>query len=94
MNENVKRVYVDTTVVLGNFDICDNRRCGTEMFWKAVRSGEIVAIVSDVLRNELKGDNVERALRFLATFPKTQIVQVLATTDSDDLAELYIRLVP
>jgi len=54
MQTKIKRVYVDTSVVLGMFDPDEMRREHTTVFWDAVRSGEIVAIVSDVLRDELK----------------------------------------
>jgi len=90
MESRRKRIYVDTSVVLGNFDIDETRRTGTERFWSAVRNGEIVAIVSDVLDGELKNDMMERVRDFLAALLKNQVEQTVATDESDDLAEQYI----
>ena len=90
MTKKIKRIYVDTSVVLGHFDIGDTRRHQTDVFWNAVRSGEIVAVVSDVLDSELKGNTVERVQRFLATLPKNQIERIVATDESAELAEQYI----
>jgi len=83
-------VDLDHAIVLGNFDIGESRQVGTKIFWDAVRNSEIVAIVSDVFRAELKDDNIDQALRFLATLPKNQIEQIIATDESDNLAEQYI----
>jgi hypothetical protein len=90
MHTGKKRIYVDTTVVLGNFDKGENRRRDTEVFWNAVRSGEIVAIVSDVMTGELKEDKIELVLHFLNELPESQIEQVIATQEAKDLAEAYI----
>ena len=90
MSERKKRIYVDTSVVLGNFDIDETRRQKTDVFWDAVRNDEIVAVVSNVLRGELKEDNIERALQFLEALPPNQIERIVATDESDDLAEKYV----
>ena len=85
-----KRICVDTSVVLGNFDICKTRRMETELFWNAVRNDEIIAVVSDVLDEELKRDMVERVQKFFAELPETQFERIVETDESDDLAEQYI----
>jgi predicted nucleic acid-binding protein len=90
MRTGKKRVYVDTSVVLGKFDVDESRRRDTELFWHAVRSGEIVAIASDVLRRELREDNVDRALRFLTALPRNQIEIITITDEAKELAERYI----
>ena len=90
MERKVKRVYVDTTVVLGNFDEGESRRQHTKEFWDAVRNGTIVAITSDVLRGELREDNIERASQFLATLPKNQLEQVAISEEARMLSEQYI----
>ena len=90
MYKKIKRVYVDTSVVLGRFDIDETRRQQTEVFWQAVQNGEIIAVLSNVLRNELKDDNVERVLRFFAELPESHIERIAATDESDNLAEQYI----
>ena len=81
MSERTKRIYVDTSVVLGNFDIGETRRLATDVFWNAVRSGEIVAIVSDVLRGELKDDVVERVLLFWHHCQKIRLSRALQQTN-------------
>jgi len=90
MSETNKRIYVDSSVVLGNFDIGEARRRDTEVFWNAVRSGEIIAIVSNVLDEELKEEHVEPVQRFFAKLPKSQISRIVAMEESDGLAEQYI----
>jgi predicted nucleic acid-binding protein len=89
MHAGKKRIYVDTTVVLGNFDKGENRRRDTTVFWNAVRSGEIVAIVSNVLDGELKQPS-EHVRDFIAELPQVQIERIVSTDESDDLAEQYI----
>jgi len=46
-----KRVYVDTSVVGGNFDREFEKL--TVPFWDAVCDGKIIAVLSDVLADEL-----------------------------------------
>ena len=46
--EKVKRIYVDTSIVIGRFDADESRKRKTELFWEAVQCGEVIAIVSDV----------------------------------------------
>ena len=88
--KKVKRVYVDTSVVLGNFDIDETRRMETELFWNVVRNGEIIAIVSDVLDGELKKNMVERVQNFFAELPETQFERIVITDEAKELAEQYI----
>ena len=90
MSERKKRIYVDTSVVLGNFDIDETRRLQTSVFWDAVRNGGVVAVVSDVLDEELKRDMVERVQNFFAELPDAQFERIAETDESEDLAEQYI----
>ena len=90
MSERIKRIYVDSSVVLGNFDIGESRRRETGMFWDAVRNGKIIVIVSNVLDEELKEEHVEPVQRFFAKLPKNQINRIIAMEESDKLAEQYI----
>ena len=88
MNRNIiNRVYVDTSVVGGLFDIEFERR--TKPFWDAVQGGEIIVIVSDVLESE-----VERAPKnvrdFFDSLSKAQIERVFSTAVSNNLAAQYI----
>ena len=90
MSEKIKRIYVDSSVVLGNFDIGETRRQDTAIFWDAVRNEKIIAIVSNVLDEELKEEHVEPVQRFFAKLPKSQISRIVAMKESDGLAEQYI----
>ena len=87
MNEKTQRIYVDTTVVLGHFDIDETRRQGTDVFWDAVQNGQIIAVVSNVLDEETKS---KHAREFLAELPKSYIERIVSTDESDALAKQYI----
>ncbi|MGL4593331.1 MAG: hypothetical protein ACRCUY_01230 [Thermoguttaceae bacterium] len=86
--KKIKRVYVDTSVIGGNFDAEFNWQ--TEPFWNAVRSGSVIAIVSDVLENELKRGAPMHIRGFFRDFEEFQIERVASTTESDSLAMRYI----
>ena len=87
MVKKVKRIYVDSTVVLGHFDISETRRQETDVFWDAVQNGEVVVIASDVLDDEIKS---EHARDFLVSLPESNVVWIDTTTESTALAKLYI----
>ena len=88
MNHNIiKRVYVDTSVVGGMFDVEFEQR--TKPFWSAVKRGDIVVIVSDVLKNEVDGAP-QHVRDLLSSLPESQIEQAVSTKESDDLAAQYI----
>jgi hypothetical protein len=89
MNEKIKRVYVDSSVVSGMFDKNDHPE-KTEPFWKAVFSGRICVVLSDVLDDEIKGapDNVQE---FYRSIPEHHVERIVSTTESDTLAERYIK---
>jgi len=84
----IKRVYVDTSVVGAVADE-EVRRLQTKPFWDAVQRGEIVIIVSDVLKNELVGAP-QRVRDFFGSLPESQIEQVVSTEESNRLAAQYI----
>ena len=81
------RVYVDSSVVGGAF----NKRVSQETrpFWDAVRRGEVIVIVSDILEKELQ-KAPERAKDFVDTLPESHIERVVSTDESDSLATQYI----
>jgi predicted nucleic acid-binding protein len=89
MTESVKHVYVDTSVVLGTFDPDETRREQTAIFWQAVKNDEIVALISDILDDEVK-DPSENVRGFLAGLPESQIKWINATIESNTLARQYI----
>jgi predicted nucleic acid-binding protein len=87
MKERVKRIYVDASTALGMFDANETRRQQTKVFWDAVRNGEVIALLSDVLNEEAKSEHVRD---FLAELPKFRIKWIDATVESDALAQRYI----
>jgi len=90
MDERIKRVYVDNSVVSGMFDDhLPERVEKTGLFWQAVISGEIRIVVSDVLADEA-AKAPEHVREFFVTLPKSPIEQVVSTEDSNHLAAEYI----
>ncbi len=87
MPQKIRRVYVDSSVVGGAF----NKRIAEETrpFWDAVRRGEIIVILSDVLDDELKSAP-NRAKKLVDDLPVSQIERVLSTEESDALAGQYL----
>lgn len=83
----IKRIYIDTSVVGGQFD---NEFSGdTIPFFEAVAKGQIVIIVSDLLEAELL--RAPQYVRdFLATLPSQQIENIRLTQDAAELADQYI----
>jgi len=61
----------------------------TEPFWNAVKNGEIVIIVSDVLEQEVA--RAPQCVRdFFDSLPKSQMEIVVSTKESNTLAKRYI----
>ena len=87
MSKKVLRIYVDSSAVGGAF----NKRTAQETrpFWDAVQRGEIIVIVSDVLKNEAAAAP-QRVRDFLDLLPESQVERVASTDESDALAERYI----
>jgi predicted nucleic acid-binding protein len=83
-----KRVYVDTSVVGGLFDNEFNWQ--TEPFWNAVKNGEIIVIVSNILEQELAGAPIN-VQGFLQQLPQTQIERITSTLEAVELASRYIQ---
>jgi predicted nucleic acid-binding protein len=87
MHTEMKRVYVDTSVVGGKFD--NVHALQTKPFWDAVQEGKIVIIVSDILAEEV-GSSPQHVQDFFTTLPKSQIERIVSTNESDNLAAQYI----
>jgi len=83
----IKRVYVDTSVVGGTFDKEFGKQ--TEPFWDAVRSGKIVALVSDILRGELQ-NAPSHVTEFFKDVLKHHVEYVELTQEAGDLAGTYL----
>ena len=81
------RVYVDGCAVGMAFN--PKYAAQTRPFWEAVRNGEIIVIVSDVLDRELQKAPL-RARELVYGLPKSQIERIVSTDESDTLAERYI----
>ncbi len=82
-----KRIYIDTSVVGGQFD--KEFSADTIPFFEAVTSGQIIVIVSDLLEAELLRAP-QHVRDFLATLPSRQIENIRLTQDAAELADQYI----
>ncbi len=82
-----KRVYIDTSVVGGQFD--KEFSADTIPFFEAVTDGQFIIIISDLIKAELlrAPQNVKD---FLATIPAHQIENIRLTQDAANLADQYI----
>jgi predicted nucleic acid-binding protein len=87
VSRKIKRVYVDTSVVYGA--PAKEFSKDTKQFWTAVRNGEIIIIVSDVLKNEV-ARAPQRVRDHFSAMLESQMEQVLSTTESNRLALQYI----
>ena len=83
-----KRVYIDTSVVGGQFD--KEFSADTIPFFEAVTNGLFVIIVSDLLEAELLRAP-QHVKEFLATLPTHQIENIRLTQEASELADQYIK---
>ena len=83
----IKRVYIDTSVVGGQFD--QEFSADTIPFFAAVTAGKFVVILSDLLEAELLRAP-QQVRDFPATLPVQQIEWLKLTQDAADLADHYI----
>jgi predicted nucleic acid-binding protein len=83
----IKRIYIDTSVVGGQFD--KEFSADTIPFFDAVTNGQLIIIVSDLLKAELL--RAPQYIRdFLAALPAQQIENIRLTPDAAKLADQYI----
>ena len=82
-----KRVYIDTSVVGGQFD--KEFSADTIPFFEAVTNGQFIIIMSDLIEAELLRAP-EQVKDFLATIPAQQIENIRLTQDAANLADQYI----
>ena len=82
-----KRVYIDTSVIGGQFT--NTFSADTIPFFEAVRNGQFIIIVSDLLEAELLRAP-QQVRDFLATIPVQQIEHIRLTQDAVNLADQYI----
>ena len=84
----IKRVYIDTSVVGGQFD--KEFSADTIPFFDAVKSGLFVIIISDLLEIELSRAP-QQVKDFLITLPEQHIESIRLTQEASDLADQYIK---
>lgn len=83
----IKRVYIDTSVVGGQFD--KEFSADTVPFFEAVANGQLTIIVSDLLEAELLRAP-QQVREFLTTIPAQQIENIRLTPEAAQLADQYI----
>lgn len=83
----VKRVYIDTSVIGGNFD--KEFSADTIPFFEEVAKGVFKIIVSDLLEAELLRAPTH-VQDFLKTFPPAQIEKISLSLEASQLADKYI----
>jgi predicted nucleic acid-binding protein len=82
-----RRIYIDTSVVGGQFDIEFSN--DTNPFFDAVSNGQFIIIASDLLEAELL--RAPKEVRdFLSTIPAQQIERIRLTQDAANLADQYV----
>jgi hypothetical protein len=84
----VKRVYVDTSVVGGQFDKEFSR--ATIPFFERVFNGDIKIIVSDLLEAELLRAP-EQIKQFFKTIPEKFVERIELSEEAANLADSYIK---
>lgn len=84
----IKRVYIDTSVVGGQFD--KEFAADTIPFFEAVVAGKFMVVLSDLLEAELLRAP-QQVRDFLTTLPTRQIERMSLTQDAADLADQYIN---
>jgi predicted nucleic acid-binding protein len=82
-----KRVYIDTSVVGGQFT--NTFAADTTPFFEAVGNGQFIILVSDLLEAELLRAP-EHVRDFLTTIPASQIEPIRLSEDAVNLADQYI----
>ena len=83
----IKRVYIDTSVVGGQFD--KEFSTDTAPFFEAVINRQIIIVISDLLQAELL-QAPEHVRDFLSKIPSQQIENIKLTQDAAYLADQYI----
>ena len=82
-----QRIYIDTSVVGGFFDKVFEKE--TKMLFQRLEDKEIIFVVSDLLRGELKGAP-KRVRNLLDNYSNDCFETVELTEEAKDLADKYI----
>jgi len=83
----IKRVYIDTSVIGGQFD--KEFSADTNPFFEAVINGQFNILISDLLEAELLRAP-QHVQEFITTIPIKQIENIRLTKDAAELADQYI----
>jgi len=82
-----QRIYIDTSIVGGFFDkMFENE---TKLLFKRLEDKEVIFVVSNLLREELKGAP-ERVKNLLDNYSDDNFETVVMTEEAEHLAEKYI----
>jgi len=82
-----QRIYIDTSIVGGFFDaVFENE---TQLLFKRLEDNEVVFVVSNLLREELKGAP-ERVKNLLDNYSDDNFETVVMTEEAEQLADKYI----
>lgn len=84
----IKRIYIDTSVVGGQFD--KEFSADTVPFFDAVFNRQFIVVISDLLEAELLRAP-QQVSDFLTTLPFQQIEKIRLTKDAASLADEYIK---
>ena len=82
-----QRIYIDTSVVGGYFDI--EFLADTILFFERVKNKELIVVVSDLLEAELlRASDFVKEL--VPSLPQTQIERIKLSPEAIELADKYI----
>ena len=82
-----QRIYIDTSIVGGFFDEIFEKE--TKMLFQWLENGEIIFVISDVLREELK-DAPEYVRNLLNNYSEECFEALALTDEARELADKYI----
>ncbi|HSP64147.1 MAG TPA: type II toxin-antitoxin system VapC family toxin [Pyrinomonadaceae bacterium] len=87
MNDEIVRVYADTSVFGGVFD--EEFSVASQLFFEQVRSGELRLVVSEVIRKEIQGAPAKVKELFDAMLVSAEVADV--TSDALRLRQAYLN---
>ncbi|MCL1932634.1 MAG: hypothetical protein FWF53_02305 [Candidatus Azobacteroides sp.] len=82
-----QRIYIDTSIVGGFFDTEFEKE--TKLFFKQLENKEVIFVVSNLLREELKGAP-EYVRNLLGNYSDDNFETVALTDEVKELADKYI----
>ena len=82
-----QRIYIDTSIIGGFFDAEFEKE--TKMLFQRLENKEIIFVISDLLREELK-EAPERVRNLLDKYDENSLEKVMLTDEARTLADKYI----